>query len=73
MCRCITLVNGAMVAASPTYLRTQSGGSSREGCRCLRILAGAEEDAARALLLSLDGSQREKAIYDKTAPRPATC
>ena len=33
----------------------------------LRILA-AEEDAARALLQSLDASQRTKAILDATAP-----
>jgi hypothetical protein len=62
-----TVVNGTMVAGSPTFFGTNPA-EVREGPKKgLRIL-GAEEDAARALLASLDASQRTKAIFDATAP-----
>lgn len=62
-----TVVNGTMVAGSPTFFGTNPA-EVREGPKKgLRIL-GAEEDAARALLQSLDASQRTKAIFDATAP-----
>ena len=62
-----TIVNGAMVATSPTFFGSNPA-EVREGPKKgLRIL-GAEEDTARDLLMSLDTSQREKATVDKTAP-----
>ena len=62
-----TVVNGTLVAASPSFFGSNPA-EVREGPKKgLRIL-GAEEDAARALLESLDASQRAKAIFDATAP-----
>ncbi len=62
-----TVVNGTMVAGSPTFFGTNPA-EVREGPKKgLRIL-GAEEDAGRALLQALDASQRTKAIFDATAP-----
>ncbi|MBI3490906.1 MAG: DUF3500 domain-containing protein, partial [Acidobacteria bacterium] len=62
-----TVVNGILVASSPSFFGSNPA-EVREGPKKgLRIL-GAEEDAARALLLSLDASQRAKAIVDPKAP-----
>jgi hypothetical protein len=62
-----TLVNGTLVASSPSFFGSNPA-EVREGPKQgLRIL-GAEEDAARALLESLDAPQRAKAIVDVTAP-----
>ena len=62
-----TIVNGTLVAASPSFFGSNPA-EVREGPKKgLRIL-GAEEDAARALLQSLDPAQRAKAIIDPTAP-----
>jgi hypothetical protein len=62
-----TVVNGTMVAGSPTFFGSNPA-EVREGPKKgLRIL-GAEEDAARALLQALDATQRSKAIFDATAP-----
>jgi uncharacterized protein DUF3500 len=62
-----TVVNGTMVASSPTFFGSNPA-EVREGPKKgLRIL-GAEEDAARALLGALDESQRAKAIIDAKAP-----
>ncbi len=62
-----TVVNGTLVASSPTFFGSNPA-EVREGPKKgLRIL-GAEEDAARALLESLDANQRQKAIIDATAP-----
>lgn len=62
-----TVVNGTLVASSPTFFGSNPA-EVREGPKKgLRIL-GAEEDAARALLQSLDASQRAKAIVDPKAP-----
>src|SRR3954454_20128096 len=56
-----TVVNGTLVASSPSFFGSNPA-EVREGPRQgLRIL-GAEEDAARALLQSLDTGQRTKAI-----------
>ena len=64
-----TVVNGTLVAGAPTFFGSNPA-EVREGPKKgLRIL-GAEEDAARALLESLDASQRAKAIV--TRPRRAT-
>jgi hypothetical protein len=62
-----TVVNGTMVAAGPSFFGSNPA-EVREGAKKgLRIL-GAEEDAARALVQSLDASQRTKAILDAKAP-----
>jgi hypothetical protein len=62
-----TVVNGTLVASSPSFFGSNPA-EVREGPKKgLRIL-GAEEDAARALLQSLDPAQRAKAILDATAP-----
>jgi hypothetical protein len=62
-----TVVNGTLVAGSPSFFGSNPA-EVREGPKKgLRIL-GAEEDAARALLQSLDASQRTTAIVDATAP-----
>jgi hypothetical protein len=63
-----TVVNGTMVASSPTFFGSNPAEVRVDGPKKgLRILA-AEEDAARALVMALDESQRSKAIIDKTAP-----
>ena len=63
-----TVVDGKLVAGSPIILRIQSrpkcGRGPKKGTRVL----GPEEDAARALIESLDASQRERAIINTTAP-----
>jgi hypothetical protein len=62
-----TVVNGTLVASTPSFFGSNPA-EVREGPKKgLRIL-GAEEDAARALLQALDASQRAKAILDATAP-----
>ena len=62
-----TVVNGTLVAGAPTFFGSNPA-EVREGPKKgLRIL-GIEEDAARALLDSLDQSQRTKAIIETTAP-----
>jgi hypothetical protein len=62
-----TVVNGTLVASSPSFFGTNPA-EVREGPKKgLRIL-GAEEDAARSLLQSLDAAQRAQAIIDATAP-----
>ena len=62
-----TVVNGTLVAAAPTFFGSNPA-EVRDGAKKgLRIL-GPEEDAARALLESLDASQRAKAIIKTDAP-----
>jgi hypothetical protein len=62
-----TVVNGTLIASSPSFFGSNPA-EVREGPKKgLRILA-AEEDAARALLQSLDPAQRASAIIDTTAP-----
>ena len=62
-----TVVNGSLGSGSPTFFGSNPA-EVREGPKKgLRIL-GPEEDAARALLDSLDAAQREKAIINTTAP-----
>ena len=60
-------VNGTLVASSPSFFGSNPA-EVREGPKKgLRIL-GAEEDAARSLLQSLDAAQRAQATIDATAP-----
>jgi len=63
----IAVVNGSMVASSPMFFGSNPA-EVREGPRQgLRVL-GAQEDAARALLMALDDGQRARAIISATAP-----
>src|SRR4029077_6889201 len=62
-----TVVNGTLVASSPTFFGSNPAGGREGPKKGLRIL-GAEEDAGRALLQSLDVSQRTTAIINATAP-----
>jgi uncharacterized protein DUF3500 len=62
-----TVVNGTLVAGAPAFFGSNPA-EVREGPKKgLRIL-GAEEDAARALVDSLDADQRAKGVIDTTAP-----
>jgi len=61
------VVNGSIVAAAPTFFGSNPADVRDGPKKGLRIL-GAEEDGARALLESLDASQREKTIFKKDAP-----
>jgi hypothetical protein len=63
-----TIVNGEMVADTPTFLGTNPAEVKDGPRRGLRILAH-EEDLARALLNSLDESQRTTAVVAPEAPR----
>src|SRR5215831_13628250 len=62
-----TIVNGTMTASSPQFFGSNPAEVRQGPKKGLRIL-GAEEDAARALLESLDASQRTKAIIKSDAP-----
>jgi hypothetical protein len=62
-----TVVDGAVVAAAPTFFGTNPAevrGGPKQGDRYL----GAQEDTARALLDTLDPKQRAVAIFDAAAP-----
>ena len=62
-----TVVGGRLVAGTPTFFGSNPA-EVREGpSKGTRVLAR-EEDAARALLESLDASQLNKAVIDATAP-----
>jgi hypothetical protein len=62
-----TIVNGTMLASSPTFFGTNPA-EVREGPKKgLRILA-AEEDSARALFLALNAAQQKQALINTTAP-----
>jgi hypothetical protein len=62
-----TVAGGRLVAGTPTFFGSNPA-EVREGpSKGTRVLAR-EEDAARALLASLDASQSSKAIIDATAP-----
>jgi len=61
------VVNGSIVAAAPTFFGSNPAEVRDGPKKGLRIL-GAEEDGARALVESLDASQREKTIFKKDAP-----
>ncbi len=62
-----TLVEGASIAVTPSFLGTNPG-EVREGQRAgLRVLSR-EEDLARQLVRSLDDTQRSIAIYTNVAP-----
>jgi hypothetical protein len=62
-----TVVNGTLVAGSPSFFGANPAEVRDGPKKGLRIL-GAEEDAGRALLQSLDRSQSAKAILGRVAP-----
>jgi hypothetical protein len=62
-----TVVNGTLVAGAPTFLGSNPAEVRSGPKKGTRILA-AEEDAARALVESLDSTQRAQAIINTTAP-----
>src|SRR5207237_3094016 len=62
-----TVVNGTLVAGSPSFFGSNPA-EVREGPRKGTRILAAEEDAARDLLTSLDSAQRAKAILTATAP-----
>ena len=62
-----TIVNGTLVASTPSFFGSNPAEVKDGPNKGLRILAQ-EEDAARALLLALDEHQRAKAIVEAAAP-----
>jgi hypothetical protein len=62
-----TVVNGTLVASTPTMFGSNPAEVPDGPKKGMRILA-AEEDAARALLMSLDAAQRTRAVIDTAAP-----
>ena len=62
-----TVVNGTLVSGSPSFFGSNPA-EVREGPKKGTRILGAEEDAARALLASLDASQRTKAVINAEAP-----
>lgn len=62
-----TIADGRIASGTPNFFASNPG-EVREGPRAgLRVLAG-EEDVARALVQSLDASQKGKAVVDAKAP-----
>ena len=62
-----TVINGTLVAGSPSFFGSNPA-EVRDGPKKGTRVLGAEEDAARALVESLDASQREKGIINGVAP-----
>jgi len=62
-----TVVNGTLVAGSPSFFGTNPA-EVRDGSRKGTRILGPTEDAARSLIESLSASQREEAIIDTVAP-----
>jgi len=62
-----TVVNGTMVASSPSMFGSNPAEVLDGPKKGTRILA-AEEDTARALLMALDASQRTQAVINGVAP-----
>jgi hypothetical protein len=63
-----TVVNGTMVTSTPQFFGSNPADVREEGPKKgLRVLAE-EEDTARALLTTLDASQRSKAVINTVAP-----
>ena len=62
-----TVVDGTLVAGAPTFFGSNPGEVRAGPKKGTRVL-GPTEDAARALMESLDAAQRAKAIIDTIAP-----
>jgi hypothetical protein len=63
-----TIVEGAIGVSSPAFVGANPA-EVREGPQAGRRVLGDREDAARALVTSLDATQRRTAILDGDAPR----
>jgi hypothetical protein len=63
-----TVVDGERIATAPTFLGTNPAEVKSGPRKGLRVLAH-EEDMARALLNSLDGTQKAKAVISTDVPR----
>lgn len=63
-----TIVNGTAIAASPQFFGTNPA-EVRDGPKRGQRVLGSEEDQARALLVSLNTSQRASAMLSDEAPR----
>jgi hypothetical protein len=64
----VTVVKGTAVASSPTFVGANPAEVRDGPQKGLRVL-GPREDAARAVLDSLDASQRTSAIFDAASPQ----
>ena len=64
----LTLVNGTLLGTSPTFFGTNPAEVRDGPQKGLRIL-GEEEDAARAVVVSLNPAQRKQAVIDGVAPK----
>ncbi len=62
-----TVVNGTLAAGSPSFFGSNPAEVRSDPKKGTRVL-GPQEDAARALVESLEASQRERAIINTTAP-----
>jgi hypothetical protein len=62
-----TIVNGNLIATSPSFLGSNPG-EVREGPMKGTRALGKEEDAGRSFLLSLTPEQQVTAVFDQTAP-----
>ncbi len=62
-----TIVNGTMLASTPQFFGSNPAEVRDGPKKGLRVLAE-EEDSGRALLMSLNQSQRAKAVIAATAP-----
>lgn len=62
------IADGKIVAATPNFFATNPGEVKEGPRKGLRVLAD-EEDVARALVASLDETQRKSAIIEATAPK----
>lgn len=62
-----TVVNGTLLAASPTFFGTNPAEVKQGPKAGLRILS-VEEDTGRALLMALNADQRKQAVINAAAP-----
>ncbi len=62
-----TISNGALVATAPLFLGSDPA-EVRTGSQAGRKVLGQQEDAGRALVMSLDDEQRSQAIFSATPP-----
>lgn len=62
-----TVVKGTLIASTPLFLGANPG-EVRQGPRKGTRVLGKEEDEGRRFLMSLTEDQRQRAIFDQTAP-----
>jgi hypothetical protein len=64
----VTIADGRVVAASPTFMGSNPA-EVLEGPRAGLRALGADEDRGRDLLMALDASERSRAVIQEDAPR----